>query len=129
MATAQARLSRTHTVAAPLTVKLAHSVSLSVREVAVLAELQVPAHSVRKQREIIAEGRKYSELFVLLDGIAIRFQVSHTGRRQVFNIVLPGDLIGFPACFFEGALFSVDALTDVGLSLIPMGGLLVLFQR
>src|SRR5690349_6150631 len=96
---AQAPLVETLSVAAPLTAKLARSVSLSPREVAVLAELQVPTQQVRSQREIIAEGRKYSELFVLLDGFGISFRVSQTGRRQAFNIVLPGDLIGFPASF------------------------------
>ena len=96
---------------------------------AILAELQVPARPVRRLREIVTEGRKYAELFVLLEGIAIRYRVSHTGRRQVFNIVLPGDLIGFPACFFEGALFSVAALTDAQLSSIPMSRLFALLQR
>ena len=126
---AQARASGTLGVAAPLTAKLAHSVSLSAREVAILAELQVPTRPVRRHGEIVSEGRKYVELYVLLEGIAIRYRVSHTGRRQVFNIVLPGDLIGFPACFFEGALFSIAALEDAQLSSIPMSRLLALFQR
>jgi hypothetical protein len=89
---AQARASGTLSVAAPLTAKLARSLSLSAREIGVLAELQVPTHPVRRRREIIAEDRKYSELFVLLDGFAISFRVSHTGRRQAFNISLPAIL-------------------------------------
>jgi|SRR5580700_1731948 CRP-like cAMP-binding protein len=114
MRIAQTRASAYETLgtAAPLTAKLARSVSLSPREMAVLAELQVPMRPVRRHREIITEGRKYAEIYVLLEGIAIRYRVSHDGRRQVLNIVLPGDFIGFPACFFENALFSIVALTS-----------------
>lgn len=129
MMPAQARISGSHSMAAPLTAKLAHSVSLSPEEMAVLAELQVPVRPARRHREIVTEGRKYAELFVLLEGMAIRYRVSPDGRRQVLNIVLPGDLIGFPACFFQSALFSVSALTDTYLSSVPLSRLLVLFER
>lgn len=115
--------------AAPLTAKLARSVSLSPQEMAVLAELQVPLRTVRRNREIITEGRKYTELFVLLDGIAIRYRVSHDGRRQILNVVLPGDFIGFPACFFESALFSIAAVIDTRVSSVPMTRLVSLFER
>jgi hypothetical protein len=75
-------VSETPGTAAPLTAKLARSVSLSPQEMAVLAELQVPMRPVRRHREIITEGRKYAEIYVLLEGIAIRYRVSHDGRRQ-----------------------------------------------
>jgi CRP-like cAMP-binding protein len=105
MMPAQARASAALSVPAPLTAKLARSVSLSSPEMAVLAELQVPVRPVRRHREIVTEGRKYAELFVLLEGIAIRYRVSPDGRRQVLNIVLPGDLVGFPAFFFRAPFF------------------------
>lgn len=129
MPTGQLRASERPRTAAPLTTKLARSLSLSAQEMAVLAELQVPMRPIRRHREIVTEGRKYQEVFVLLQGIAIRYRVSHDGRRQILNIVLPGDFIGFPACFFESALFSVSALTDAQVSVIPMSRLLALFER
>jgi CRP-like cAMP-binding protein len=113
----------------PLTAKLARSLSLSPEETALLAELQAPARGVPRNREIITEGRKYSELFVLLEGAAMRYRVSHDGRRQILSIALPGDFIGFPACFFETAFFSVTALTDTRISSVPMSRLLSLFER
>jgi hypothetical protein len=68
MRIAQTRASAYETLgtAAPLTAKLARSVSLSPREIAVLAEPQVPMRPVRRHREIIIEGRKYAEIYVLL---------------------------------------------------------------
>jgi hypothetical protein len=56
---------------------------------------------------------------ILLGGAALRYRVLNDGRRQVLNIVLPGDFIGFPGCFFEGALYSVSALSDCVVSPVP----------
>jgi hypothetical protein len=72
MMTVQARASETPRSATPLTTKLARSVSLSPQEMAVLAELQYPRRTVPRNREIITEGRKYTELFVLLEGTSNR---------------------------------------------------------
>jgi CRP-like cAMP-binding protein len=116
-------------VATPLTRRLMRSVSLSSQEASLLDELQVPSRTIPRNREIITEGRKYGELFVLLEGVAIRYRVLHDGRRQILNIALPGDLIGFPACFFETALYSVTALTEAQVSSVPVPKLLALFER
>ena len=45
------------------------------------------------------------------------------------NIALPGDFIGFPACFFEDAPYSFDALTDTVLAPIPFTALIGLFEK
>jgi CRP-like cAMP-binding protein len=116
-------------IGTPLTTKLERSVFLSSDEIVLLAQLQVPIRTIRRNQRIIREGHKYNELFVLLDGIAIRYRVPHGRRRQIFNIVLPGDFIGFPACFFETALFSIGALTEIQISSIPITQLLDLFGR
>jgi hypothetical protein len=64
----RARASKLPRIDSPLTAKLAHSVVLSARELSVLAELQLSARTVPRNREIITEGRKYAELFVLQQG-------------------------------------------------------------
>ena len=123
----QARASEAPRINTPLTSKIVHYLTLSPEEIARFAELQVPTRTVRRGSEIVAQGRKYSEVFVLLEGIAIRYRVSHDGRRQILNIILPGDFIGFPACFFQSALFSVGALTEIQISAVSMTRLLALF--
>lgn len=37
----------------------------------------------------------------------------------MLNLVLPGEFIGFPGCFFEGALYSLSALSDCVVSPVP----------
>jgi CRP-like cAMP-binding protein len=113
----------------PLTRKLASFVELSRDEVEVLENLQSTTRVVRRNREMVSEGRNYDTLFVLLDGMALRSRVLRDGRRQVLNIALPGDFIGFPGCFFESALYSIPALTDCVISPIPFAILIGLFDR
>ena len=114
-------------LANPLTKKLAQLVPLSAADAAVLDALQSPARSIARNRELITAGRKYDGLLVLIDGIAIRSRVLHDGRRQVLNIAIPGDIIGFPACFFETALYTITALTDTLVSSVSFAQLLGLF--
>jgi CRP-like cAMP-binding protein len=113
---------------APLTQRLARLVALSPEEVEVLGDLQSAARRIAGGREIIAEGRKYEGLLVLLDGASLRYRILHDGRRQVLNVVLPGDLIGFPGCFFENALYSIAALSDCVVSPISFARFFGLFE-
>jgi CRP-like cAMP-binding protein len=115
-------------LAFPLTGKLARLVPLSPEEIGALAVLQSAIQAVPRNREIISAGRKYDGVFVLIDGAAIRYRVLRDARRQVLNIALPGDFIGFPASFFETALYSITALTDATVSWVPFAGLFGLFQ-
>ena len=112
-----------------LTRKLTAQTSLSAGELESLNGLLAEARTVPVNREIITEGYKYTALFVLLEGAAMRYRVLHDGRRQVMNIILPGDFAGFPACFFERALYSITALTDTAVAAIPFARLYRLFEE
>ena len=118
--TLQARAADLPGLAFPLTRKLARLVPLSPEEAAALAALQAATRPVSRNREIIGAGRKYDGVFVLIEGTAIRYRVLSDGRRQVLNIALPGDFIGFPASFFETAPYSITALSDALVSRIPL---------
>jgi CRP-like cAMP-binding protein len=102
----------TDDLALPLTLKLSHLVALSETEAAVLSDLQANPRRILRGREIVLEGRKYDGLSILLAGVALRYRVLSDGRRQILNLVLPGDFIGYPGCFFEAALYSISALND-----------------
>jgi CRP-like cAMP-binding protein len=115
--------------ATPLTDKLARLVELAPDEVAVLRDFQSDGRRVPRGREIIAEGRSYDGLLTLIEGVSLRYRLLHDGRRQVLNIALPGDFIGFPGCFFENALYSITALTECVVASVPFPQLLGLFER
>ena len=113
----------------PLTRKLVQLVDLSPEEVTVLQGLQSKTQLVRRNREIVTQGRKYDAVFVMIDGISIRYRILHDGRRQILNIALPGDFVGFPACFFERALYPISALTDTVVASVPFELLINLFEK
>ncbi len=114
--------------AQPLTRKLSRLVALSPAEIAVLGEFQSSPRRVARGREIVLEGRKYDGLMILLDGVALRYRLLQDGRRQILAVVLPGDLIGFPGCFFESALYSIGALNDCTVSPVSFARFLALSE-
>src|SRR6516162_9521237 len=115
-------------VARPLTRKLGRLVTLGVDEIGMLDDIQSATRLIRRNREIMTEGRKYDALLILIDGVSIRYRVLHDGRRQILNIALPGDFIGFPSAFSERALYSVTALSDCVVAPVPFVRLLGLFN-
>jgi CRP-like cAMP-binding protein len=114
--------------AGPLARKLGQFVLIAPDEMAALCELQSSTRTIQRHRDIITEGKSYNSLFVLLEGIAIRYRILHDGRRQIVNIVLPGDIGGVLGSFFENALYSTKALTDAVIAVIPFTRLSVLFE-
>lgn len=79
--------------------------------------------------EIVAAGQEQVELYTLYAGWAFRFKTLADGRRQILNILLPGDLIGLQGAMFEAAAYGVDALTEVQLCVLPRRRVWSLFQN
>jgi CRP-like cAMP-binding protein len=79
--------------------------------------------------EIIAAGQEQAELYTLYAGWAIRCKTLPDGRRQILNIHLPGDLIGLQGAMFEASSYSVEALTEVQLCLLPRRKIWSLFEN
>jgi CRP-like cAMP-binding protein len=111
----------------PLVERLRPYLTLTNTEVAFLQALHEPRRKLGRHRDIVVAGHRYDHLFILCGGFVSRYKVLPDGKRQVLNLGLPGDLIGFPSCLFEAAVNSVSALTDVEVSSIPLGKLFSLF--
>src|SRR5712692_7804406 len=63
-------------IAYPLTSRLAGLVPLLPEEVAALAALQAARRPVARNREIVRAGRTYDGVFMLLEGIGRRIELS-----------------------------------------------------
>lgn len=68
---------------------------------------------------IMTEGDTDPPLYTVTSGWAMRFKALQDGRRQILYFILPGDVIGFQAQFFDSAVTSVEAVTDVSLCVVP----------
>ena len=113
----------------PLVDRLGCYLSLSNSELKILHALHEPRRKLGRHRDIVVAGKRYDHLFILCDGLVSRYKVLPDGRRQVLNLGLPGDLIGFPSCLLEVAVNSVSSLTDVVVSSVPFTELFGLFAR
>lgn len=59
---------------------------------------------------VIEETVTKGGLYTLLDGMMMRYRTLEDGRRQIVNIMFPGDLIGLEGAFGEPASHSAEAL-------------------
>ena len=75
---------------------------------------------VKKRQELVVHGSEYRNLCFVKDGYAIRYKVLRSGKRQILNVIMPGDVIGFPVSFFDRSNYSVLALTDLSYSVCPL---------
>lgn len=101
---------------------------LLTRELAALLDLKAVSRAVRPGQEIISEGRRCSAIFLITEGIAIRYRILRDGQRQILNVLLPGDFAGTVSCRFEAALYSIKILTGAVISPIPLPKLIGLFD-
>jgi CRP-like cAMP-binding protein len=67
---------------------------------------------LRAGETLILEGQIDAPLFTLLDGWAFRFKTLKDGRRQILNLLLPGDFIGVQQKLADVAAHGVMTLTD-----------------
>ncbi|HHJ21029.1 MAG TPA: Crp/Fnr family transcriptional regulator [Gammaproteobacteria bacterium] len=74
-------------------------------------ELRSSQYEVRARELIYQEGDLLKEVYTLQRGWVIRYKTLENGSRQVLNVALPGDLLGFRANLSEPLEHSALAAT------------------
>lgn len=97
----------------PFTLRLSRHSNVSAADLRALSQIIDPDIVIGRKRELVAEGYEYKKLCFVSDGYAIRYKLLRNGKRQVINIVFPGDVVGFPATFLDRSMFSVLTLTEL----------------
>lgn len=100
--------------------KFAGRLGLSSEEWPLIEEILSAARPVRRRQDIVTEGRPTRGVFIVVDGLLIRYRIMRNGQRQVINVVVPGDVAGFPSCFFDSALYSIRTLTNSIVAALPV---------
>jgi CRP/FNR family transcriptional regulator, anaerobic regulatory protein len=75
--------------------------------------------SVPAKQFLYHQGEINLDLFVLREGWVMLSRLSEDGKRQVFRIVLPGELLGFQLHLHDHANYSAIALVDSVVCRIP----------
>jgi CRP-like cAMP-binding protein len=112
----------------PFNQRFAAPLPLADEEVAALLHMKMGSRTFRRGQEIVSEGRRCYTIFLITEGIAIRYRIVRDGQRQILNFLLPGDFAGLTSCFFESALYSIKALTPTVISAIPFATVIELLD-
>lgn len=84
---------------------------------------------IRKRRDLIADGYEYRKLCFVKDGFAVRYKLLRNGKRQILNVILPGDVVGLPGSFYERAVYAVTAISDLRMNVCSFDSYVQLCYR
>jgi len=100
----------------PFVARLGRYVDLTDPDIKSLGRLIENEITVEKRRDLVVDGYEYRKLSFVANGFGARYKLLRNGKRQILNVILPGDVVGMPGSFLERAHYSVIALTEMKLS-------------
>ena len=104
----------------PFVVRLLKLVDLKPAEIKALDAIIEGELSIRKRRDLIADGYEYRKLCFVKDGYGVRYKLLRNGKRQILNVIMPGDVVGLPGSFHERAIYAVTTITDLRMNVCTL---------
>jgi CRP-like cAMP-binding protein len=104
----------------PFVARLSRLMKLSAADLRGLELIIEGERLVKKREDLVVVGDAYRNLCFVKDGYAIRYQLLRSGKRQILNVILPGDVIGFPVSFFDRSIYSVVAISNLTYNICPL---------
>jgi CRP-like cAMP-binding protein len=78
---------------------------------------------------VLTEGSNSAHLYTVLSGWGFRYKLLEDGRRQILNLVMPGDFIGLQGSVLKEMQHSVEALSAMLLCVFERDRLWNLFSN
>src|SRR6476620_3721240 len=97
----------------PFVARLSRFMQLKAADLRSLERIIESERLVKKRKDLDVVGDEYHNLCFVKDGYAIRYKLLRSGKRQILNVILPGDVIGFPVSFFDHSIYSIVAVSDL----------------
>ena len=85
----------------PFVIRLEHYLPLSDDDLDSLWQLIETEQKVRKRRDLVVDGFEYRNRCFVECGFAARYKLLRNGKRQIINLILPGDVVGLPGSFLS----------------------------
>jgi len=104
----------------PFVTRLSRIMKLSEADLKSFELIVESERLVKKRKDLVVVGNEYRNLCFVKDGYAIRYKLLRNGKRQILNVILPGDVIGFPVSFFDRSIYSVVAVSDLTYNICPL---------
>lgn len=111
----------------PLTRKLLHFAPLSVADRQVLDKLAAPEELFPADVDIITEGMVPRSVFLLKQGMAMRYRNLPDGGRQIMTFLIPGDLCDMHVFLVKEMDHSIGTITPVRVAPISRESIMGLF--
>lgn len=113
----------------PMTRKLSHFAPLSEDDRQVLDALAARDEHFPADADLISEGMAPRSVFLLKEGMAIRYRGLPDGGRQIMTFLIPGDLCDSHMFLFTAMDHSLGAITPVRVASISRKSILDLFSQ
>jgi CRP-like cAMP-binding protein len=97
----------------PFIARLLRHVALGAADLKAFDNIIQSELAIRRRRDLIVDGYEYRKLCFVRDGYAVRYKLLRNGKRQILNVILPGDIVGLPGSFYERAVYTVTAIADL----------------
>jgi CRP-like cAMP-binding protein len=104
----------------PFVTRLSAFMKMTDADLKALEAITESERSIKKRKDLVIDGSEYRNLCFVKEGYAMRYKLLRNGKRQILNIILPGDVIGFPVSFFDRSIYSVVALSDLKFNVCPI---------
>src|SRR6185503_21030806 len=85
----------------PFVARLGRYVDLTDPDIKSLGRLIENEITVEKRRDLVVDGYEYRKLSFVANGFGARYKLLRNGKRQILNVILPGDVVGMPGSFLE----------------------------
>jgi CRP-like cAMP-binding protein len=102
---------------------------VSAEELALIDRLKRAELDLDADVLLLSEGASEAPLYTLLEGWAYRFKTLSDGRRQILNVLLPGDFIGLQKRMTDNASYGVRTLTAIRVCSFQRDALWVLHRE
>jgi len=99
--------------------RLWESTLLADEERQALQEAILPAHRVGANVDLVREGARTDDLFIIVEGWACRYSITTDGGRQLPALLLPGDVGNLDSLMFERLDYGVRTLTEATVVALP----------
>lgn len=103
--------------------------AMSDIELRYMEKFKVGELTIEPKTQILMEGSNSPQLFTALRGMGLRFKLLSNGRRQVLNMVFPGDFLGLQAGMLGEMKHSVESTTRMTLCVFDRNELWNFFRN
>lgn len=89
--------------------KLGH---LTSEDESAIADVFTVRRTYPPNHEIVAEGEKPGNVYILLQGFVCRQRILRNGQRQIIGLVLPGEIFDLQGLFFGASDHAVSTISQ-----------------